>query len=145
MRLTVFTDYALRVLLVLSSRRDALVTIAEVSSDFGISEAHLMKVAHTLGRTGWVETVRGRHGGMRLAVDPATLTLRHVVETLEPDFALAECFGESNRCLLTGACGIERALSKAMNAFLEELGRHTIAEVAARSPGMRRIGAGAPR
>jgi len=67
MRLTVFSDYALRVLLVLASRSDALVTIADISSAFGISDAHLMKVTHVLGKTGWVETVRGRNGGMRLA------------------------------------------------------------------------------
>lgn len=139
MRLTVFTDYALRVLLVLTARRGSLVTIADVSSAFDISEAHLMKVANTLARTGWVETVRGRGGGMRLAVDPERLTLRRIVETLEADFALVECLGEGNLCRLTGGCGVERALGRAMRAFFEELEKYTLADLAARSPSLKRV------
>jgi Rrf2 family nitric oxide-sensitive transcriptional repressor len=139
MRLTVFTDYALRVLLVLTASRDSLVTIAEVSSSFEISEAHLMKVANTLARTGWVETVRGRGGGMRLAVEPERLTLRRIVETLEAEFALVECFGDDNRCRLTGGCGVERALGKALRAFFEELEKYTLADLATRSPALKRV------
>jgi Rrf2 family nitric oxide-sensitive transcriptional repressor len=139
MRLTVFTDYALRVLLVLAARRGQLVTIAEVSTAFDISEAHLMKVANTLARTGWVETVRGRGGGMRLSANSASLTLREIVETLESDLAIVECFGEQNRCVLTGGCGVARALSRATQAFLAELEQHTLADLAARSPALRKV------
>src|SRR6185369_10247231 len=95
MRLTTFSDFALRVLLVLASRTDDLVTIADVSAAFDISEAHLMKVAHVLGKTGWVDTVRGRNGGMRLAVAPRTLKLGEVVRQLETDFALADLVAAS--------------------------------------------------
>jgi len=139
MRLTMFTDYALRVLLVLSARRDGLVTIAEVSESFKISETHLMKVANALAHTGWVETVRGRGGGMRLAADPARLTLREIVETLESDFAVVECLGVENRCVLTGGCGVERALTKAMRAFFQELERYTLADLTARSTALKRL------
>ena len=79
MRLTVFTDYSLRVLLVLASRTDELVTISDIAAAFDISHAHLMKVTHVLGKTGWVDTVRGRNGGMRLATDPRKLKLGDVV------------------------------------------------------------------
>lgn len=136
MRLTVFSDYALRVLLVLATRTDALVTIAEVSQAFDISEAHLMKVAHVLGKTGWIETVRGRNGGMRLAVAPKTLKLGEVVRRLEADFALVECFGADNRCVLTGGCGLERALQLAMQAFFAELDRYSLADLANASPAL---------
>ncbi len=136
MRLTVFSDYALRVLLVLATRSDALVTIAEVSQAFDISEAHLMKVAHVLGKTGWVETVRGRNGGMRLAVAPKALKLGAVVRRLEADFALVECFGADNRCVLTGGCGLERALQLAMQAFFAELDRYSLADLANASPAL---------
>lgn len=139
MRLTLFTDYALRVLLVLATRRDGLVTIAEISGSFDISEAHLMKVANALARTGWVETVRGRGGGMRLAADASRLTLRRIVETLENDFAVVECFGKENRCVLTGGCGVERAFAKALRAFHEELEKHTLADLVARSPALRTV------
>lgn len=136
MRLTTFTDYALRLMLVLASRTDALVTISEVSQAFGISEAHLMKVTHTLGKTGWVETVRGRNGGMRLAADPRKLRLGEVVQRLESDFALVECLGEGNQCVLTGGCGLEQAMVLARQAFLGELDRYTLAQLVDTSPAL---------
>ena len=136
MRLTVFSDYALRVLLVLASRADALVTIAEVSQAFEISEAHLTKVAHVLGKTGWIETVRGRNGGMRLAAAPRTLKLGTVVRRLEADFALVECFGADNRCVLTDGCGLQQALEQAMAAFFAELDRYTLADLVNASPAL---------
>lgn len=136
MRLTVFSDYALRVLLVLASRTEALVTIADISSAFGISESHLMKVTHTLGKTGWIETVRGRGGGMRLAVDPRRLRLGEVVRTLETDFALVECLGDDNRCVLTGGCGLEQAMVLARQAFLDALDGYTLAELVDTSPAL---------
>jgi Rrf2 family transcriptional regulator, nitric oxide-sensitive transcriptional repressor len=136
MRLTVFTDYALRVLLVLATRTDDLVTISDISSAFGISEAHLMKVTHVLGKTGWVETVRGRNGGMRLGADPRHLRLGQVVQGLESDFALVECLGEVNHCVLTGGCGLERALLLARDAFFAELDRYTLADLVNTSPAL---------
>lgn len=139
MRLTMFADFGLRVLLVLASRRDTLVTNSEISAAFGISDTHLMKVAQALARTGWVETVRGRSGGLRLAVDPAQLSLRRIVETLESDFALVECFGPDNRCVLTGGCGVERALAEALRKFYEELERHTLADLVLRSPALKAL------
>jgi Rrf2 family nitric oxide-sensitive transcriptional repressor len=136
MRLTVFTDYALRVLLVLASRTDALVTIADVAAAFEISDAHLMKVAHVLGKTDWVDTVRGRNGGMRLAADPRGLRLGTIVQRLEADFALVECFGEGNRCVLTDGCGLQQALALAMRAFFAELDRYTLADLVDASPAL---------
>lgn len=139
MRLTVFTDYGLRILLVLASRRDQLVTIAEVSRDFDISDAHLMKVTHALGKTGWIETIRGRGGGMRMAVDAAQLNLREIVSTLENDFELVECFSPQKRCVLTGGCGVEKALGKALRAFYDELERHSLADLVSRSAALKAL------
>jgi Rrf2 family transcriptional regulator, nitric oxide-sensitive transcriptional repressor len=126
MKLTVFTDYALRVLLMLAAPRDSLLTIAEVSQYFRISEAHLMKVTHVLGRSGWVETVRGRNGGMRLTIDPDALKLDQVIAHLEGKFELVECFSDSNTCRLTGACGLETALAQASAAFNHVLRQHSL-------------------
>jgi Rrf2 family transcriptional regulator, nitric oxide-sensitive transcriptional repressor len=139
MRLTMFTDFGLRVLLVLASRRESLVTNSEISAAFDISDAHLLKVANALARTGWVETVRGRSGGLRLAVDPAQLSLRRIVEALESDFALVECFGTDNRCRLTGGCGVERALAGALRRFYEELERHSLADLVRCSPSLKKL------
>lgn len=139
MRLTLFTDYSLRVLLVLASRTEALVTIADITEAFGISQAHLMKVTHALGKTGWVDTVRGRNGGMRLAVDPRKLSLGEVVRRLEADFALVECLGEDNHCVLTGGCGLEAALRLATEVFLRELDRYTLADLVDTSPALAQL------
>lgn len=139
MRLTVFTDYSLRVLLVLASRTEALVTIADITEAFGISQAHLMKVTQALGKTGWVDTVRGRNGGMRLAADPRRLSLGEVVRRLEADFALVECLGEDNHCVLTSGCGLEVALRQATEVFLRELDRYSIADLVNTSPALAQL------
>jgi Rrf2 family transcriptional regulator, nitric oxide-sensitive transcriptional repressor len=139
MRLTSFTDYGLRVLMVLAGRPDRLSTIAGIAEDFGISATHLMKVALVLGKTDWVETVRGRNGGMRLAVDPQSLRLGDVVRALEPDFALVECFSDTGACILTGACELEHTMARAMAAFLRELDRVTLAQLVRASPGLARL------
>lgn len=89
MRLTLFTDFSLRVLLVLATRTDSLVTIADLAKGFDISNAHLMKVTHVLGKSGWVETVRGRNGGMRLSVRPSTLKIGTIVRYLETEIGRA--------------------------------------------------------
>lgn len=136
MRLTVFTDFSLRVLLVLASRTDELVTIADVASAFDISHAHLVKVTHVLGKTGWVETVRGRNGGMRLAIDPARLRLGDVIRKLEEDFTIVECAGQNNRCVLTGGCGLESALKLAMQSFFGELDRYSLKDLVRASPAL---------
>jgi len=136
MRLTVFTDYSLRALMVLASRTEELVTIADIAGAFDISHAHLMKVTHVLGKTGWVDTIRGRNGGMRLAIDPRKLRLGDVVKALEDDFALVECMGENNRCVLSGGCGLEEALRLAMENFIRDLNRYTLAELVTTSPAL---------
>ncbi|MDM0108797.1 Rrf2 family transcriptional regulator [Variovorax sp. J22R24] len=94
MRLTLFTDYSLRVLPVLATRTESLVTIGDLADVYGISHAHLTKVTHLLGKSGWVDTVRGRHGGMRLSVHPSRLKLgTTLIRHFETDVALVECFG----------------------------------------------------
>src|SRR5512139_4077144 len=104
MRLTTMTDYAMRLLMYLAHAPDRLCTIAEIAGAYGVSEAHLMKVTHQLGLAGFIETVRGKGGGMRLAAPPTTINLGEVVRAVEPDFALVECLGSGNRCTLTEYC-----------------------------------------
>jgi Rrf2 family nitric oxide-sensitive transcriptional repressor len=92
MRLTHMTDYAMRLLIYLAQQPDRLCTIAEVARSYEISEAHLMKITHQLGLAGWIETVRGKGGGMRLARAPEAIGLGDVVRSIEPDFFIVECF-----------------------------------------------------
>ncbi len=129
MRLTMMTDYAMRLLMYVAQRPERLCTIAEVARAYDISEAHLMKVTHQLGLAGWIETVRGKGGGMRLAHRPEDINVGAVVRRMESDFHITECFGKSSHCTLTGSCGLNGILNEALNAFLERLDAHTLADV----------------
>lgn len=125
MRLSRHTDYALRVLIHLASRPDRLSSIAEIAKAYAISENHLMKVVHLLGRAGVVRTVRGRGGGIALAVAPGDIRIGDVVRHGESDLDLADCAG----CIVAPACGLTSVLGEALGAFLAVLDRYTLADV----------------
>lgn len=132
MRLTYFTDYALRVLIMLAVKPDALVTIREIAERFRISENHLTKVAHLLGRDGYVETVRGRNGGLRLAMAPEAINVGAIVRRYEDDLALVECFDRArNTCPIAPVCALSGAIGEALDAFLKVLDGKTLADIAA--------------
>ena len=142
MRLTTLTDYALRLLIHVGQHRDRLCTIAEVAQVYGISEAHLMKITHLLGLGGWIETVRGKGGGMRLAREPGDINLGALVRELEPDFALVECMARDNVCTLTGDCALTGIFHEALDAFLARLDVRTLADVLPTSKGGGETGRG---
>lgn len=144
MRLTTMTDYALRLLMYLAQRPGRLCTIAEAAQAHGISQAHLMKVTHHLGLFGWIETVRGKGGGMRLARAPHEIALGEVVRDMEPDFHLVECFGTGNACVLTGQCSLNGVLRSALDDFLARLDGVTLADIT-RGPVLPVATAAAPR
>ena len=138
MRLTVHTDYALRVLMTLAVIDDRVVSIDELAKRHRVSKNHLMKVAQTLVGLGLVRSVRGRAGGIRLARDPREIRMGAVVRDLEDDMRLVECLGvEPAACVLTGACRLTRALAQALEAFLAELDKLTLADLAGGRPAMR--------
>jgi Rrf2 family nitric oxide-sensitive transcriptional repressor len=129
MRLTTMTDYSMRLLMYVGQRPERLCTIAEVAGAYGISEAHLMKITHQLGLAGWLETVRGKGGGMRLAAAPETINLGAVVRSIEPDFSLVDCLTTDNACRLTGSCRLTGIVSEALQSFMTHLDRHTLADL----------------
>ncbi len=130
MRLDKQTDYSLRVLMFLATNRHRLCTIAEIAARFDISQAHLMKVAYLLGKAGFVETVRGRSGGMRLAVDGSAIRVGDVVRRMESDLAPVECLrGAGGKCLISSCCRLKGVLSKAVAAYLAVLDDHTIEDL----------------
>lgn len=131
MRLNVQTDYALRQLMYLAVNKQRLCTIQEISGHYGISKNHMMKVAYLTGRAGFVETIRGRAGGMTLKLPASEIAVGDVVRKMEPDFAVAECFqrGGNNKCLITPACRLKGALKAAVNAFVTVLDDYTVADL----------------
>lgn len=129
MKLTHYTDYALRVLMYLGVRGEGLATITEISERYGISRNHVMKVVFDLGRLDYVETVRGRHGGVRLRRAPDEINVGELVRHMESNLALVECLGDHNSCCLTPVCVLRGAVEEALEAFLGVLDRYTLADL----------------
>lgn len=131
MRLTTHSDYALRVLMYLGARPDNLATIEEIAAAYGISQNHLMKVVNRLARHGWIQALRGRGGGLRLARDPQDITVGAVIRTTEEDFDMVACFRAPEACRLTPACKLKRSLAQALDAYLAVLDDVTLASLVA--------------
>lgn len=133
MRLTFYTDYALRLLIYLALAGDDRArrpTIAEIADFYGISRNHLTKVAHHLGRSGHIITVRGKGGGLRLGRPAEAIGLGELVRTTEPDFAFLPCFAPvSEPCRIQPACGLIAPVREAAQAFFAVLDRYTLADV----------------
>ena len=127
MRLTRYTDYALRVLLYLGTRPDAVCSISEMARAYGISQNHLMKVVHDLGKAGYVSSVRGRFGGICLARSAAEINVGELVRHTEDDFDLVDC----PSCVIAPACGLSSVLSDALRAFMAVLDGRSLADLLA--------------
>jgi Rrf2 family nitric oxide-sensitive transcriptional repressor len=141
MRLTVYSDYALRLMMYLALNSEKLSTIAEIADSYDISSAHLMKITHELGLKGFVETVRGRQGGMRLARDAGKIGVGDIVRASEPDFAIVPCMAEGvgRVCAVQPACVLKRALASAAAAFLDVLDGYTLADLTRSSVPLRKL------
>jgi Rrf2 family nitric oxide-sensitive transcriptional repressor len=130
MRLTDYTDYALRTLMYLAAHADATATIQEIADAYGISKNHLMKIVHEFGQAGYIATSRGRGGGIRLGRPARQISIGDVVRLAEGEFRLVECFGaDGNRCVITPSCNLRSVLERALDAFMAELDRHSLADL----------------
>lgn len=134
MHLTRQADYTMRLLIHLAVQPEGTATIQEIADHFGISRNHLMKVANYATRAGYVEGVRGRAGGLKLAKRPNEINVGKVLRATE-DWTVVECFDRSsNRCRIAGGCGLQAILKEATEAFWAVLDRYSLADVVHRKP-----------
>ena len=130
MRLSTFSDYSLRVLVYLGTRDGRIATIGDIAAAYDISANHLMKVVHQLGQRGYVATVRGKGGGMRLARAPEDINVGELVRATEDNSRLAECFDrEASCCRIESSCVLRGVLREALEAFYRVLDRQTLADL----------------
>lgn len=130
MQLTAFTDYALRMLMGLGAVAPEKLTVGQLSAAYGISVHHLLKVANELAALGYVETIRGKSGGVRLAKSPDDICIGAVVRAVEPEFGVVPCLRTGDApCVIAPACRLKRVLASATERFLLELDQHTLADL----------------
>jgi Rrf2 family transcriptional regulator, nitric oxide-sensitive transcriptional repressor len=131
MRLSTFTDYSLRLLMYLAAAPAQRATIAEVSKAFGVSQHHMVKVVHLLGRAALLKNTRGRGGGVELARPAAAINIGEVVRITERGDMPAECFSEmKSACPIRPACRLRGALREAVDAFYRALDRYSLQDLA---------------
>ncbi len=134
MQLSRFTDYTLRVLFFVAANNDRLVTLSEIAAFYDISVEHLRKVVHALSKSGHLATFRGKHGGIRLAIEPSEINIGQVVAQAEGKEPLIDCSKQG--CRLTGACALQSVLDRAQQEFMQVLEEYTLADLT-KSPTMR--------
>ena len=140
MRMTLHTDYALRMLIYLASRPGRICTVSEVADAYRLSRNHLLKVALRLRRMGFIDTTRGRAGGIRLAKNPAEINLGVLVRGTEEDFSLVECMqGSGGTCVISPVCRLKGIFGEALDAYLAVLDRYTLADAMRNDAGLKRL------
>lgn len=139
MKLTSFTDYTLRVLIYVALDPQRRATIAGIAAAYDISENHLTKVVHKLARSGLIESIRGKGGGIRLAQPAENIRIGQVVNMAEGESPIVECFSDHDTCKITPSCKLTGILSRARKAFYEELDRYTVADLIVRPQSLIRI------
>ncbi|SES15152.1 transcriptional regulator, BadM/Rrf2 family [Gracilibacillus ureilyticus] len=127
MRLKKYTDYALRVLIYTATKKEEKASIKEIADTFFISTEHVRKVVHQLSVNEYIETTRGRNGGITLAKQPGDINIGSVIRLMENDFYMLECFdGGHNQCVITSACKLRHVIGSAMQAFFQILDSYTL-------------------
>lgn len=141
MRLTIYSDYALRSLIFLAVRNETqLANISDIATAYGISKNHLTKVIHHLAKAGYIHSTRGKHGGICLAKPPEQINIGTLIRLTEQDFAIVTCLNPpatssiplinaDSRCVITPACQLKGVFAQAMNAFLAVLDDYTLADI----------------
>ncbi len=129
MQLTIFTDYGVRSLMYIAAHSERLCSVKEIAEYYGISRNHLVKVIHRLSQLGYIRSSKGKGGGITLAGDPGMLRLGELVQRLEPNMDLVECFNQNtNACRIVNTCHLKHLLMEANQAFIKSLNQYTLVD-----------------
>lgn len=140
MRLTIHSDYAMRLLMLLAVERQQRHTVGDIARRYDISRNHLTKVAQTLAAAGFVHSTRGRGGGLHLGFEPSDINLGAVIRATEDNLSLVECFDRGgSRCIISSVCGLRDPLQRALAAFLAVLDASTLADLVGNSRARHRM------
>lgn len=129
MRLTTFSDYTLRVLMYLAVNTEGRSTIRGIARSYAISENHLTKIVHHLAKLGIVESIRGKGGGIRLALSPEKIRIGQVLRESESGTPIVECFSPDNKCKITASCKLAKILKRSFDSFYQYLDQYTLADL----------------
>lgn len=129
MQLTRFTDYGLRTLMYLAARPDKMSSVKEISEYYGISRNHLVKVVHRLAQLGYIQTTKGKGGGIKIVKGMECLRLGDLITCLEPDMFMVECFDpQTNTCRITESCRLKHYLFEGTKTFTDVMNKYTLAD-----------------
>lgn len=129
MQLTSFTDYGLRTLMYLAARPEEMSSVKEISQHYDISRNHLVKVVHRLSQLGYIETTKGKGGGVQITKGMEKLRLGDLISQLEPNMNVVECFDpETNTCRITQSCQLKHYLFEGAKSFTDTMNKYTLAD-----------------
>jgi len=129
MHITRYTDYSLRTLMYLAVNGDELSTIRDIADSYSISKNHLMKIVQQLSAKEYIQTVRGKNGGIKLNLNPAEINIGRLVRELESDHSIVECGGADNQCVVTPSCQLKNIFGEALNSFFNTLDAYSLADL----------------
>ncbi len=141
MQITRFTDYGLRTLMYVAARSENITSVKEIAEHYGISRNHLVKVVHRLSQLGYIETTKGKGGGLQIAQGTENLCLGDLIKQLEPNMNIVECFdAKTNTCRITGSCQLKNYLFEATKNFIDTMNKYTLADAVQNKDGMKQRG-----
>lgn len=129
MHLSKFSDYSFRILITLASSSEKMFTVEKLADELQISSNHLKKVVHLLAKEGYINSTKGRYGGLRLGKEPKEINLGKLLLITEGDFHIAECFTNEEHCTLTCHCKLKGVISLALHNFLKEFDKRTLEDI----------------
>lgn len=130
MNISKFSDYSFRILIFLGNNQGQMYTVDDLSTTLDLSSHHLKKIVHKLSKFGYVSSIKGRNGGIRLGITPDKINLGSVFKDMEDNLDIVECFSqEKNKCNFNGYCKLKPVLYDATNLFIETLSKYTLADI----------------